>query len=86
MCSTDSTLLYVTRFILHTHTGSRGGLSSKTAKPNDPFEEDNELVDLGAAALEQYELTQRDPGQNRSPTPGADPWCGSRLAAKSWWY
>ena len=69
----DSTLLYVTRFILHTRAGNRGGLSSKIAKPNDPFEEDNELDDLGAAALEQYELTQRDPGQNRSPTPGSDP-------------
>ena len=48
-------------------------MSSKIAKTNDPFEEDDELDDLGAAALEQYELTQRDPGQNRSPTPGSDP-------------
>lgn len=45
-------------------------MSSKIAKTDDPFEEDDELDDLGAAALEQYELTQR---QNRSPTPGSDP-------------
>lgn len=34
---------------------------------------DDELDDIGTAALEQYELTQRDPGQHRSPTPGSDP-------------
>ena len=64
-CSTDIYLLC---------TGNRGGLSSKIAKTEDDrFDFDDELDDLGVAALEQYELTQRDPAQNRSPTPGSDP-------------
>ena len=36
------------------HAGNKGGLSSKIAKTDDPFKEDDELDDLGAAALEQY--------------------------------
>ena len=53
------------------------GLSSKLAKTEeDPFDEDDELDDLGTAALEQYELTQRGvatTGVSRSPTPVSDP-------------
>ena len=48
-------------------------MSSKNAKTNDLFEENDELDDFGAAALEQYDLTQRDPGKNRSLTLGSDP-------------
>ena len=53
------------------------GLSSKLAKTDeDPFDEDDELDNLGTAALEQYELTQRGvatTGVSRSPTPVSDP-------------
>ena len=54
-------------------------LSSKVAKTEgDPFDEDDELDDLGTAALEQYELTQCErvvttTGRYKSPTPVSDP-------------
>ena len=56
--------------------GSRS--SAKVAKTDDTtFDEDDDLDDLGAAALEQYELTQRESTltseYRRSPTPVSDP-------------
>ena len=57
--------------------GGRGGqvavereakLSRQTA--DNSFEEEEDLDELGAAALEQYELTQRERSCSPSPTPG----------------
>lgn len=49
-------------------------MSTKIAKiEDDRFGEDDELDEIGTAALEQYELTQRTPADNRSPTPVSDP-------------